>query len=133
MSGDLTKKLPKSDSETLNLILTTVQSLDNRSVLVEARFGTVEARLERVEIRMENVSSRLQRLEQKVELRRYDTRPLWHKVVADIAQLHAGQQRLGESQTIFNDAIRKVHVDFHDIDERLKRLEINRNEQNSST
>lgn len=133
MSEDLTQKLPKSDSETLNLILTTVQSLDKRSVSVEARFGTVEARLERVEIRMDNVSSRLQGLEQKVEQRLYDTRPLWHKVVADIAQLQAGQQRLEENQTIFNDAIRKVHVDFHDIDERLKRLELNRNQQNSST
>jgi uncharacterized phage infection (PIP) family protein YhgE len=47
---------------------------------------------------LQNIDSRLQRLEQKVEERLYDTRPIWQKVVADIAQLHEGQQQLQEGQ-----------------------------------
>ena len=133
MSEDLTKKLPASDSDKLTLILTTVQSLDKRSLAVEAQFGTFEARLEKVEIRLDNVGSRIQRLEHKVDQRLYDTRPMWHKVMADIVQLQGGQQRLEEGQTVLNDAVRKIHIDFHDIDQRLQRLERRHDRQNSST
>jgi len=131
MSEDLTKKLPHNDSDKLSLILTTAQSLDRRSLAVETQFGTFEARLEKVEIRLDNVGSRIERLEQEVRQRLYDTRPMWHKVVADIAQLQGSQQRLEEGQTVLNDAVRKVHIDFQDIDQRLQKLE--RDRQNSST
>lgn len=133
MSEDLTKKLPKTDSDKLTLILTTVQSLDKRSLVAETQFGTFEARLEKVEIRLDNVGSRIQRLEQQVERRLYDTRPMWHKVVADIAQLQGSQQRLEEGQTVLNDAVRRIHIDFHDIDQRLQSLERKQDRQNSST
>lgn len=70
MSEDLTQKLPSSDSEKIGLILSTVQHLETR----------------------------VDKLEQKVEERLYDTRPIWQKVVADIAQLHEGQAQLQEGQ-----------------------------------
>lgn len=140
MSEDLTQKLPKSDSETLHLILTSTQNL-------EARFGKLESRVE-------DIDSRLGGLEQKVEERLYDTRPIWQKVVADIAELQAGQQRLEEGQQatrlllvelsstvrevnrdqiVMNDVIRRIQLDFHNFDERLHRYLLNRNQQNSST
>jgi chromosome segregation ATPase len=140
MSEDLTKKLPKSDSERLDLILTTTQNLGGR-------FDHLEARLEN--------------LEKKVEERLYDTRPIWHKVVADIAQLQTGQDSLAANvgdlqsgyhdlrslifdlrtkvrdvsrdQIVINDAVRRLHLDFHILDERLHSLLMNRNQQNSST
>ena len=59
MSEDLTQKLPKSDSEKLNINLTTVQTL-------------------------ENLYS--DRLEEQADERRYDTRPLWEKLEVDIAR-----------------------------------------------
>ena len=36
---------------------------------------------------LQNIDSRLQRLEQKVDERLHDTRPIWEKVVADIARV----------------------------------------------
>lgn len=124
MSEDLTKKLPVSDRDA---ILTAINNIDNR----------------------------LQRLEQRVEERLYDTRPIWKKVEDDIAQLQAGVERLetgverlekgqGElrghildlsravrdvnrDQIVINDVVRKIQLDFHTIDERLHRLEVNRN------
>ncbi len=66
MSEDLTKRLPKSDSEKLTLIITTVEALE----------------------------ARMLRLEQKVDERIYDTRPIWHKLVADISELQQGQAQL---------------------------------------
>ena len=86
-------------------------------------------------------------LEKKVDERLHDTRPIWHRVVADIAQLQAGQQRLEEGQLamraelgnvsrdqiVLNDSIRKIQLDFHTMNDRLCRLELNRNQQNSAT
>jgi len=139
MGEDLTKKLPESDSDKLNLILTTARNL--------------EGRFEKLEIRVGNIDTRLQSLEQKVEQKLHDTRPIL-KVVADIAQLQAGQQRLEEGQEairgemrelnvtvrqvnrdqiVINDVMRRIQLDFHNIDERLYRLEANRNPANSST
>ena len=77
MSEDLIEKLTSSDSEKLTRIFDTVQSLD-------LRLGSLER----------TVAS----LEQKVEERLYDTRPIWEEVGTDIVQLQAGQQRLEEGQ-----------------------------------
>ena len=59
MSEDLTDKLPKNDSEKLNIILTTVRSLDNS----------------------------VQRLEERADQERYETRLLWEKLQANVADL----------------------------------------------
>lgn len=154
MSEDLTQKLPKSDSEMLTLILTTTQNLERRFDHLEERIGNLEVRIGKLEIRVEQIDTRLISLEQKVEERLYDTRPIWHKVVADIAQLQTGQQRLEESQQaqrvllielssmvrdvnrdqiVINDVIRRIQLDFHNFDERLHRFLLKHDKQNSST
>jgi chromosome segregation ATPase len=131
VSEDLTKRLSPSDKDE---ILTAIKNLDTRIRSFEARFGSVEVRLGR--------------LEQTVDERLYDTRPMWHRVAADIAELQAGLQRLergqedlraqirdlssairevSRDQIVINEATRKIQLDFHTIDERLHRLEVNRN------
>ena len=133
MSEDLTDKLPKSDSEKLNRILTTTQNL--------------EERFEKLEVRVNSVDARLENLERTVDQKLHDTRPIWHKVVADIAQVQTGQDAMRErmlelnstvrdvnrDQIVINDVLRRIQLDFHNIDDRLHRLELNRNRQNSST
>jgi hypothetical protein len=118
MSENLTHKLPKTDSEKLNEILTRVNGID----------------------------SRLEHLEDTVAQRLHDTRPIWKKVVDDIAQLQEGQKRLEEGfselnsiarnvnrdQIVINDSLRRIQLDLHNFDERLHRCEVNRR-QNSST
>lgn len=116
MSEDLTQKLPKTDSEKLNVILATVKTLETR----------------------------LDSLEQEAEERRYDTRPIWEKLVADIAQLKDSFAKetgdikkslrdLSRGVSVLNDAILKIHVDLRDIDGRLFSLESAHNQQNSQT
>ena len=115
MSEDLTDKLPKNDSEKLNIILTTVKSLETR----------------------------VQRLEQKVDEKRYDTRPLWEKLEADIADLKKtlhtetseikrSLRDLSRKQSVLNDSILQVHADLRDMDGRLLAIESTHNAQNSS-
>ena len=130
MSEDLTKKLPQTDSEKLNVILTTVQSLEKR----------------------------IDHLEQEAEERRYDTRPLWEKLIADIADLKESLHSeiggikseiggikseiveikrslrdLSRKQTVLNDSILQIHSDLRDMDARLLALEDIHNQQNSQT
>ena len=124
MSEDLTEKLPKNGND--SKVLTAIENLETH---------------------VTKIDNRLQSLEKKVDERLHDTRPIWHRVVADIAQLQAGQQRLEEGQLamrgelsnvsrdqiVINDSIRKIQLDYHTINDRLLRLEFNRNPPNSST
>ena len=138
MSEDLTQKLPTNGND--NEILTAIKDLEKK----------------------------VDGLEKKVDERLHDTRPIWHKVVADIAELQTGQKRLEDGQKhleegqkhleegqqamrsslielhssvrdvnrdqiVINDVIRRLQFDFHNIDEKLHKLIINRNQQNSST
>ena len=138
MSEDLTQKLPTNEND--NEILTAIKDLEKK----------------------------VDGLEKKVDERLHDTRPIWHKVVADIGELQSGQKRLEEGQKhledgqkhleegqqamrsslielhssvrdvsrdqiVINDVIRRLQFDFHNIDEKLHKLIINRNQQNSST
>ena len=123
MSEDLTDKLPTNDSEKLNMILTTVRSLEKR----------------------------VHRLEEQGDERRYDTRPLWEKLQADIAELKESfhsevggiKSEMGEikrslrdlsrKQSVLNDGILQIHGDLRDMDARLLALENTNNSQNSST
>lgn len=80
-------------------------------------------------------------LKQTVEARLHDTRPIWEKVQADIAQLQEGQQRIEEKLEalrddtrtglrnlkrdfgILNDTFLEVRGEYRDLDRRVYRLE----------
>lgn len=142
MSEDLTRKLPQSESE--KQILTAVQNLDTyvRSSIdkLVTWVASIDSRLQRLEAKVERLEQKVERLDEKVEQRLYDTRPIWHKVVADIAQLQTGQdairaelsdlhstvREVTRDQIVINDSLRKIQLDFHNIDQRLYRLEVNR-------
>ena len=134
MSEDFTEKLPKNDRD---VILTAMKNMETH----------VRSSIDNLVTWITSVDTRLSGLEQKLEARLHDTRPIWHKVVADISQLQASQDEMRgdlreinrktdtitRDQSVFNDALHKVQGDFHIIDERLRRLEVNRNPSNSST
>jgi len=130
MKEDPTETLTSSDSEKLTRIFDTVQNLD-------LRLGSLERTL--------------LSLEQKIEERLYDTRPIWEEVNTDIVQLQAGQQRLEEGQkrlqegqeslsgesrdvrTEFREMLRKLsnvndtlvtmQTDYRDIYDRVREIE----------
>jgi hypothetical protein len=106
MSEDLTKKLPKSDTDR---ILTAIANLETY----------VRTSIDNLVTWISGIDSRLRGLEQKVEQRLYDTRPIWQKVIADISHLQTGQDAIG--------------ADLRQVKLRLDRLESNRNQRNSST
>jgi uncharacterized protein YoxC len=131
MSEDLTRRFAGEGSEEkLNQILAIVQSLNTL--------------VQRLDTRVENVEVRLGGLEEKVERRLHDTRPIWEKVQIDVAQLQAdfvgfkkGQDLLyGEVRdiktairdfnrkfSIFNDTLTTMQADYRDIYDRVRDIE----------
>jgi peptidoglycan hydrolase CwlO-like protein len=143
MSEDLTDKLPKKDGE----ILTAIRNLDEH-------VGKIDTRLASLEQKVDGLEKKFDGLEKKVDERLHDTRPIWHKVVADICELQTGQKRLEQSQLamrdqiselnsvvrtvnrdqiVINDVVRHIQLDFHTFDERLQRFINKSNQQNSQT
>jgi peptidoglycan hydrolase CwlO-like protein len=133
MSEDLTKKLSQSADEKLTLILTTVQGLTVRVDKLELGFAG---------------------LNQKVDERLYDTRPIWQKVVLDITQLQGTVDQIQKGQeTLITDvdeikmSIRDIYGRFEvltesiittqirnrDMDRRVRALESNTNPPNTQT
>ncbi len=121
MSEDLTKKLPKNDSEKLSYVVIAVQDLTSR---LQALDNKVEA------------------LDNKVEERLCDTRPIWDQVVTNVAQLQEGQQRIEQQSheirtilrdmlrrlSIFNDTLVTIQADYRDIYDRVRHLELRNSE-----
>ncbi len=140
MSEDLTGKLPKSDSEKIALILTIVQSL-------VTRVDNIDVRLTNLEQRFDHLEQRFDALEKKVEERLHDTRPIWEKVVADIAQLKEGQLRLESDVREIKESVRdidrrvsflsdtmiKVQANYRDLDNRVYELEQQRKQPKPQT
>jgi len=145
MSEDLTQKLPASDSDKLTLIVTEVQRLNIKT-------DALHERLDRVEEGLQGLNHKVELLDHKVEERLYDTRPIWEKLVSDVAQLQEGQERVEESQqrceerfdvlekesreiktfmrdilrrmSIFFDTLVTLQADYRDIYDRVRCLEI---------
>jgi hypothetical protein len=90
---------------------------------------------------------RLDSLEQKVDERLYDTRPIWQKLVDDITQLQKGQETVITDCEEIKMSIRDIYSRFEilsesiigtqvrnrDLERRVKVLESNSNPTNSQT
>ena len=74
---------------------------------LDARLQKVEANQERIFERLDALDSRLQKLEIESERRSLETKPIWERALAQIAELQQG----------FNDFRREVHAALHDIEE----------------
>src|SRR3982751_2709398 len=119
MNKGLTTKVPQSDSDTLKLILTTVQNLDRRLTGLDVRFSSLETRFEKLETRFDRLEARFDRFEAEIR--------------EDIRDLNKTVRNLSTNQTICNDTVRKMDHNFHDVFERLHIVEVTSNQPNSTT
>jgi chromosome segregation ATPase len=117
MSEDLTQNLPNND---LKLIL--------------ARLNSIDTRLDSMDKRLDSIDTRLTTLEDKVERRLLETRPIWESVLEQLkemsAQLIEVSVRLTRVEQESNDLRHFFRAGFIDIarvqanfDERLGKLE----------
>ena len=69
-----------------------------------------------------DLERRIGMLEEKVEQRQYDTRPLWEKVTTDVAQLQENQDRFKESQQQFQKSFTQLEESFTQLQETYAQL-----------
>lgn len=124
MSEDLTQNPPDGN---LGLILARLGSIDTRLDSVDKRFDSVDARLD-------SIDTRLTTLEDKVDRRLLETRPIWESVLEQLkevnAQLTQVNVRLTKVEHETNDFRRMFRAGFNDLtrvqdnfEERLDKLE----------
>ena len=101
---------------------------------------------------VEELTVRVEKLDQKVEERLYDTRPMWEQVIKNVQQIQEGQERMQEAlqgvqeglehlrhdsrdlrtflrdilrrMSIFNDTLVAIQADYRDIYDRVRGLEL---------
>lgn len=101
-------------------ILTRLDSMD-------ARLSLMDSRLDSMETRLGSVDARLLTLEDKVERRLQDTRPMWEAVLARLdgmeKEMRASFRMLGRKINILNRDFLTIRGDIEDLDERVTKLE----------
>ena len=72
---------------------------------------------------VQSVDIRLQALEQKVNERLHDTRPLWEGVQMQLTEIKSDLRRIDRKFDVLHDDVIEVRIDQRDLDQRLDRLE----------
>jgi chromosome segregation ATPase len=121
MSEEITRPLP---NDVLQLILTRLDSMDKRLDSIDSNVHSLDARLTAVE--------------EKVDRRMQETRPIWERALAEIAGLRAemqegfekvhgelnhGLRRIDRKVDILNHDIFEARADLRHLDERVTKLE----------
>jgi uncharacterized protein YhaN len=83
----------------------------------------VFARFDVLDERLDSMDSRLKELEAK----QYDTKPVWERALAEIAEtrneMQAGLRRVEDKIDILNKNILEVHTDMRGLERRVSKLE----------
>lgn len=124
MSEEITQPLP---SDMLKLILARFDSIDRRFDSMDKRFDSVDARLDSLDGRVDSMDTRLTTLEEKVDRRLQETRPIWERALAEIAELRSelnhGLRRITREIDVLNRSFLEVRAELRYLDERVTKLE----------
>ena len=124
MNEETTRHLPSDDTK---LILARLDSMDRRFDSLDKRFDSVEARLDSLDGRVDSMDVRLITLEEKVDRRLQETRPIWESVLAETKDMNARLTRVEDGQKDLRRLLRAAFSDLsrvqEDFEERLDKLE----------
>ncbi len=91
-------------------------SVDTRLNSIDARFDAVDARFDVVDSSIGNLDSRLQ----KLEIRAYDTKPLWEQAIKEIV---ATRRELSKRLDRIDAMALENRADLRDAEDRLDKIE----------
>ena len=118
------------------MILTAIKDLDKHVTRIDSRLGSLEGRFDGLEgmfdgleVRFDGLERKFDGLEQKVDR--------IEKTVGgmrpDICELSSRVGIVNRDQIVINDVVRRIQLDLLTINEKLHKLTVNREQQNSST
>ncbi|HZH29945.1 MAG TPA: hypothetical protein VEY11_04220 [Pyrinomonadaceae bacterium] len=97
------------------------KALDNSSVL------------ERILTKLEAIDARLQLVENKVEQRSFDTKPIWEKALAEIMEVNQRVLTIDRKLDVLGKDILGLRADQLGIEQRLRKLEAKHDEGDIQT
>src|ERR1044072_3032230 len=80
---------------------------------------------EKVLLALADINSRLGALEEKVERRMQDTRPIWERALAEIMEVNKRLASMERKMDILGKDVLTLRADLSGVDERLRRIEGN--------
>ena len=124
MSDELTQQLP---NDLLRQILARLDSMDARFDRVEQRLDRMETRLDSMEHRLDSMDTRLIALEEKVDRRLQETRPIWEGVLEQLkninARLDGVEKEISTTRRWFRNTFIEVSRDHDSLEERVENIE----------
>ncbi|MCI0487619.1 MAG: hypothetical protein L0229_13590 [Blastocatellia bacterium] len=145
MSGDLTKKLDDPQDDKLDQIIAIVKDLavEVKDVVAQAQGLTTQvqeavaqmaaqvqdlnAQVKEVVVHVQGIDTRLAALEEKVDMRLQETRPIWETVLARLdnleADMKAGFRNLDKQMVVFVKELHKIRTDMEYLEDRVTTLE----------
>lgn len=120
MSEDTTQNMPDARSFE-ERVMARFDAMDARFTAIDARLDGIDARLDAMDARLDGIDTRLATLEEKVERRLMETRPIWEAVQAQIKQLDK------KFDTVILDHY-EMRTDIRALDERMTNLEKTRSQ-----
>ncbi len=99
------------------LSISRLTTIESRLTSVESRLTILESRVAGVDLRLTKLEDRVTTLEERVEARFYETKPIWERALAEIAELR------DEVRQEFADVREEMRAGFQKIDERFEILE----------
>ncbi|HET9530093.1 MAG TPA: hypothetical protein VFQ92_07060 [Blastocatellia bacterium] len=127
MSDDLTRNMSHNDGDNdfrrierrLDQLVGMIETLSADLQNVKADLQSVKDDLQSVKDDLQGVKTRLDNLERTVNERLHDTRPMWERALAEIAELRTG---LGEVQTGLAELRSEVQEGFYNFGTRIELL-----------
>lgn len=127
MSEDRTRRLP---DDGVRLILARLDSMN-------PRFDSMETRLDSVDARLDSMDARLSALEDKVDRRLQETRPIWEQVLTRLVtveeQLAKGLKKVGDEVLmlrrrfeVWTGDLALLNQRYEDLDERFEEFKSER-------
>ena len=98
-------------------------SVDTRLNSIDARFDAVDARFDAVDMRFDVVDSSISNLDsrlQKVEIRAYDTKPIWEQAIKEIVET---RRELSKRLDRIDAMALENRADLRDAEDRLDKIE----------
>lgn len=108
-------------------------AIDSRFDAMDRRFDGVEGRLDKVETRLDGVESGLSSLNvrvEKLEMKQYDTRPIWEQAMAAIAETNTRmdqgfEQLRSEMKSEFATLRKEIDHSLHGVERKIDALNHN--------
>ncbi len=79
--------------------------------------------LERMLTKLEVLDARLQRVEEKIQERGFDTKPIWEQALTEIMEVNQHTRTLNRKIDVFSGDMLRLRADQIENDERLRKIE----------